>query len=68
MKRNIEDTEGSVDKSVSFDKSTAKQSADSLKTKQLALKSSLKSALYTDAGVSDSQFDDMWDKCNGPGN
>ena len=65
MKRKREDTEGSVDKSVS---NSAKQSADSLKTKQLALKSSLKSALYTDAGVSDSQFDDMWDKCNGSGN
>ena len=54
-----------MDKSVS---STAKQSAESLKTKQLALKSSLKSALYTDAGVSDSQFDDMWDKCNDSSN
>ena len=65
MKRKKEDTEGSVEKSVS---STAKQSTDLLKTKQLALKSSLKSALYTDAGVSDSQFDDMWDKCNDSSN
>ena len=65
MKIKREDTEGSVDKSMSY---TAKQSAESLKTKQLALKSSLKYALYTDAGVSDSQFDDMWDKCNGSGN
>ena len=65
MKRKREDTEGSVDKSVS---KSGKQSADSLKTKQLALKSSLKSALYTDAGVSDSQFDDMWDKCNDSSN
>ena len=65
MKRKREDTEGSVDKAVS---NSAKQSADSLKTKQLALKSSLKSALYTDAGVSDSQFDDMWDKCNDSSN
>jgi hypothetical protein len=68
MKRKKEDMEGSVDKSVSFDKSTASQLVDSLKTKQLALKSSLKSALYTDNGVFDSQFDDMWDKCNDSSN
>ena len=65
MKRKREDTESSVDKYVS---STAKQSVDSLKTKQLALKSSLKYALYTDDEVSDSQCDDMWAKFNGLGN
>ena len=68
MKRNRDDAGGSAAKSVSFDKTTASKSADALKMKQLALKSSLKSALYTDAGVSDSQFNDMWANCNDSGN
>ena len=68
MKRTRDDAGGSAAKSVSFDKTTASKSADSLKIKQLALKSSLNSALYTDAGVSDSQFNAMWAKCNSSGN